>query len=63
MKVRILDKFVFIKDKPMIYESSLLNFVSFQHDKFFPYIKIYKTDGRVEIEMFTRKKTIEKINI
>jgi hypothetical protein len=60
MKARILDKFVFTKDKQIICESSLLNLLIFQHNKPFPYMKIYKIDGRVEIEMFTRKETIRK---
>jgi hypothetical protein len=60
MKVRISDKFVSTKNKHIICESSFLNLLIFQHNKPFPYMKIYKIDGRVEIEMFTRKETIEK---
>jgi hypothetical protein len=60
-KAKILNRFVLINSKQTIFEISLRNLIIFQqHNKPFPYIKIYKIDGRVEIEMLTRKETIRK---
>jgi hypothetical protein len=61
MKVKTSNGFVLINNKQIIFEINLRNLIVFlPHNKPFPYMKIYKADGRVEIEMFTRKETIEK---
>jgi hypothetical protein len=59
-KAKILNKVVSINNKQIICETFPLNLIIFHHNKPFPYIEIYKVNGRVEIKMLTRKETIRK---